>query len=107
MAAGDRIAVVAFLGMIGNLLELIELDGNGNVLGRMRSDKQRVQFYALTSDGAFYGGTNNLLLRFDVAKGATDEVQGPSKEYCLAGADGTNLVFRTKTRDGQLKTAVF
>ena len=107
MAAGDRIAVVAFSGMNGTLLELIEMDSNGNLLGRMRSDKQRVQFYALTSDGAFYGGTNNLLLRFDVAKGVTHEVQGPSKEYCLAGVDGVNLVFRTHTKDEQLKTAVF
>jgi hypothetical protein len=104
MAAGGKIAIVAFSGMIGNLLELIELDGNGNVLGRMRSDKQRVQFYALTSDGAFYGGTNNFLLRFDVAKGVTTEVQAPSKEFCLTGADGVNLVYRTHTKDDLLET---
>jgi hypothetical protein len=106
MAAGDKIAVVAFSGMNGALLELIELDNNGNVLGRMRSDKQRVQFYALTSDGAFYGGTNNLLLRFDVAKGATKEVKGPAKEFVLTGAEGKNLVFRTMNKEGHLTTTV-
>jgi hypothetical protein len=104
MAAGDRIAVVAFSGMIGNLLELIELDGSGNVLGRMRSDKQRVQFYALTDDGAFYGGTNGLLLRFDVAKGVTNTVQAPAREYCLTGADGVSLVYRTRNADDRLVT---
>jgi hypothetical protein len=68
MAAGEKIAVVAFSGVIGNLLELVELDGSGSVLGRMRSDKQRVDFYGLTDDGSFYGGTNGMLLRFDVRR---------------------------------------
>jgi hypothetical protein len=90
--------------MVGNLQELITLDATGNVTGRMRSDKQRVQFYALTDDGVLYGGTNANLLRFDVAKGATTEVESPAKKYCLTGADGTNLVFRTHTKDDQLTT---
>jgi hypothetical protein len=98
MAAGNKIATVAFSGMNGGLLELIELDNDGHVLGRMRSDKQRVQFYALTSDGAFYGGTNNLLLRFDVAKGATKEVQGPSKEFFLTGAEVQTWCSARRTR---------
>ena len=104
MAAGDRVAVVVFSGMNGTLRELVTLDGSGNLLGRMRSDKQRVQFYALTSDGVFYGGRNGILLRFDAAKGATSAVEAPARQYCLTGADGVNLVFRTHTKDGLLET---
>jgi hypothetical protein len=104
MTAGDKIAVVALSGMVGNLRELIELDDSGNVLGRMRSDKLPVMFYALTSDGGFYGGANTFLFRFNVAKGVTTTVQAPAKEYCLVGANGVNLVYRTRVKDGQPAT---
>ncbi len=104
MAKGSKVAIVAMSGMNSSLRELIELDDGGNVLGRMRSDKQPVLFYALTSDGGFYGGANTFLMRFDVAHGVTKTVQAQAREYCLIGADGLNLVYRTRTRDGQPET---
>src|SRR6185312_1476085 len=55
LAAGGRIAVVALSGMKGTEREVIELDSNGALLGRMRIDGDRSREFALTEDGNLYG----------------------------------------------------
>ena len=111
MAAGNRIAVVAFSGKVGNLLEVIELDTEGNVLGRMRSDNQARDF-ALTTDGHLYGWTivkdaGPTLYLFDVKAGTLTSVGSPQSVGWLMGADGENLVFRVIGEEGQTKAGWF
>jgi hypothetical protein len=103
MAAGNRIAVVAFSGNVGNLLELIQLDGDGNVLGRMRSDHEGGKTFALTADGNFYGrrsGRAAALVLFDVAAGTSKSVEAPQSAGWLMGADEENLVYRIAGEEG-------
>jgi hypothetical protein len=111
MAAGNRIAVVAFSGKVGNLLELIELDPDGNVLGRMRSDNQNGMNYALTTDGHFFGSghrsAESTLLFFDVAAGTLTSMDVPQSVGWLMGADGENLVYRIRGEEGQTKAGWF
>jgi hypothetical protein len=111
MAAGNRIGVVAFSGKVGNLLELIELDTDGNVLGRMRSDNQNGMNYALTTDGHFFGSrqerANSILLLFDVAAGTLTNLDVPQTYGWLMGADGENLVYRIRGEEGRTKAGWF
>jgi hypothetical protein len=109
MAAGNRIAVVAFSGKVGNLLELIELDTDGNVLGRMRSDNQNGMNYALTTDGHFFGFGHRSaeLLLFDVAAGTLTSMDVPPSVGSLMGGDGENLVYRIRGEEGQTKAGWF
>jgi len=103
MAAGNRIAVVTFSGNVGNLLELIQLDGDGNVLGRMRSDHEGNSTFALTTDGNFYGrrsGKAAALVLFDVAAGTSKTLDAPQAIGWLMGADGENLVYRIPGEEG-------
>ena len=104
MAAGEHVALVAYSGMVGTKRELITLDQSGKVLGRMRSDNEHEHFYALTSDGGLYSGGNGVLWKFDVVKGQKIAMEVPEKKYSLVGADGTNLVFQTHTKDDTLAT---
>jgi hypothetical protein len=112
MAAGNRIAVVAFSGNVGNRLELIELDGDGNVLGWMRSDNQNSINFALTTDGHLYGwyglgsAKSNLFL-FDVAAGTLTSMDAPQSVGWLMGADEESLVFRMRGEEGQTKAGWF
>jgi hypothetical protein len=104
MIAGDRIGIVASSGQIGSLREVIQLDLNGNVLGRMRFDYQPGPIlYAMTSTGGFFGGSNHSLLKFDPVKGTTLELSKPDTQYALIAADGPNLIYRTVTPDRHLK----
>jgi hypothetical protein len=112
MAAGNRIAVVAFSGKVGNLLELIELDTEENVIGRMRSDNQSSMNFALTTDGHLYGWTNvkgagSTLYLFDVKAGTLTSMGGPESLGWLMGADGEDLVFRVRGEEGQTKAGWF
>ncbi len=102
MAAGNRIALVAFSGNVGNLLELIELDGDGNVLARMRSDHEGGKTFALTTDGNFYGRRSKAadLVLFDVAAGTSKTFDAPQPTGWLMGADGENLVYRIPGEEG-------
>jgi hypothetical protein len=90
--------------------EVIELDLDGNVLGRMRLDDSRYHFYAFTSTGAFYAsptGPSVTMLQLDPVTGAKHEVDGPGRPWTLSGADGPNLLYRTVTPDGHLKIGWF
>jgi hypothetical protein len=113
MAAGNRIAVVAFSGNVGNLLELIELDGDGNVLGRMRADHlSGPMTFALTTDGHLYGRSHggdsrSTLALFDVAAGTSKNVDAPEKVGWLMGADQEALVYRIRSEEGTTKAGWF
>lgn len=112
MAAGNRIAVVAFSGTVGNLLEVIELDGDGNVLGRMRSDTQNSMNFALTTDEHIYGWTHvrdagPTLYLLDVKAGTLTSTGSPESVGWLMGADGEDLVFRVRGEEGQTKAGWF
>jgi hypothetical protein len=114
MAAENRIVVVAVSGQVSNLRELIELDGNGNVLGRMRSDHDNIMRFALTADGHVYGccavraahpeSTLSLTL-FDVTAGTSSSVDAPQPRSWLMGADGENLVYEVAGEEGWVKAA--
>jgi hypothetical protein len=113
MTAGNRIAVVAFSGNIGNLLELIQLDVDGNVLGRMRADHlPGPMTFALTTDGHLYGRSHggdakSTLVLFDVGAGTSKNVDAPQKVGWLMGADQENLVYRVPGADGTTKAGWF
>jgi hypothetical protein len=112
MAAGNRIAVVAFSGKVGNLLEVIELDGDGNVFGRMRSDNRNSMNFALTTNGHLYGWSNvkeagPTLYLFDVKAGTLASVGSPQSVGWLMGADGEDLVFRVRGEEEQTKAGWF
>jgi len=111
MVAGNRIAVVAFSGNAGNLLELIQLDGDGNVLGRMRADHLNGMSFALTGDGHLYGrskgGAARSILLFDVAAGTSKTLDAPQATGWLMGADGENLVYRIPGEEGLTESGWF
>jgi len=112
MAGGNRIAVVAVSGETGNLRELIELDGSGKVLGRMRVDGWSFTKFALTSDGRLYGWnqapmSSKGLVLFDPAAGTSRQAGTPPPHVTLLGADGENLAYRTRTPDGEVRTVWF
>ena len=90
--------------------ELIELDLNGNVLGRMRFDDPRNKFYAFTSAGVFYAGPmgpSATILQLDPVTGATWEVESAGRPWTLFGADGPYLLYRAVAPDGHLKIGWF
>jgi hypothetical protein len=112
MAAGNRIAIVAFSGTSGDLLELIQLDGDGNVLGRMRADHLTGPIgFALTTDGHLYarsgGGLAKSILLFDVAAGTSKNLDPPRNVDWLMGADQENLIFHIPGGEGQTKAGWF
>jgi hypothetical protein len=108
--AGDRIAVMAYSGNVGNERELIELDLDGKVLGRMRFDMPQYHWYAFTSTGGFYAGPmgpSPTILQLNPATNSTREVESPGRPWTLSGADGPNLLYRSVTQDSHLKIAWF
>ncbi len=109
VAAGNRVAVVAFSGISGDLLELIQLDEDGNVLGRMRADKNRAHGFALTADGHLYGwpGGGTPLVLFDVAAGTSKNLDAPKHAGWLMGADQENLVYTVRGEQGKTKAGWF
>jgi hypothetical protein len=112
MAAGNRIAIVAFSGTSGDLLELIQLDEDGNVLGRMRADHLTGPIgFALTTDGHLYarsgGGLAKSILLFDVVAGTSKNLDPPRNVDWLMGGDQENLVFHIPGGSGQTKAGWF
>jgi hypothetical protein len=99
MASGNEIAVAA-----GG--DLIHLDGDGKVLGRMRLDKSmKLQEFAFTSDGRFYGwGIHDGLVLFDLDAVTCKKVETPYP-YGFFGSDEATLVFYKDKGDGM--TTVF
>jgi len=111
MAAGNRIAVIAFSGRIGDLLELIQLDVDGNVIGRMRADHLHDVDFALTTDAHLYarsgGGAARSVLLFDVAAGTSKSLDAPPDTGWLMGADQETLVYCIRGEEGQTKAGWF
>ena len=99
MASGNEIAVAA-----GG--DLIHLDGDGKVLGRMRLDKSmKLREFAFTSDGRIYGwGINDGLVLFDLEAGTGKKMETPYP-YDFFGSDEATLVFYKDKGDGM--TTVF
>jgi len=60
-AAANRVAVVAYSGETGLFREIIELDGSGNILGRMRLDGGDRYVFAMTADGNLYTWDQTLM----------------------------------------------
>lgn len=106
-AAGDKIAVAVASGAVGTPLEFLLLDGQGNLLGRVPSPAGAAGGWGFTSDGTGYAGFRNKLWRFDVMQGSSREVDDPAPGYALAGANGKDLVFRSRTKEGHVKVALF
>jgi hypothetical protein len=73
MVSGKEIAIVAGA-------DLIHLDGEGNVLERMRLDylKVSVAEFAFTSDGKLFGWGRDGLVLFDLTAGSWKKVEYPS-----------------------------
>jgi hypothetical protein len=114
MAAENRIVVVAVSGNNSSFRELIELDGNGNVLGRMRSDHDGVMQFALTADGHLYGwgcgGAKtcvSTLMLFNIAASSWTSLDTLRPNFSLIGADGADLVYRIPGGDERVKAAWF
>jgi hypothetical protein len=114
MTAENRVVVVAVSGQNSSLRELIELDGNGNVLGRMRSDHDGVMQFAFTTDGHLYGWRCvretkcvPTLALFDVAAGSSKNLDTLQPFFSLLGADGEDLVYRIPGGDERVKAAWF
>ena len=91
--------------------DLIHIDGDGLVLGRMRLDDIPVhgfRDFAFTSDRRLYGcadkgGFQSSLILFDLQSGTTKETESPTP--CLLsffGSDEATLVFRKNKGDGMI-----
>lgn len=114
MTAENRVVVVAVSGQNSSLRELIELDGSGSVLGRMRLDHDGVMQFAFTTDGHLYGWRCvretkcvSTLALFDVAAGSSKNLDTLQPFFSLIGADGEDLVYRIPGGDERVKVAWF
>lgn len=94
----QRVGVDAASGNTGNQREWVELDLNGNLIGRWRLDPQSEVFpgVALTSDGQAYvqrhaARGSGQVFRLDRESSTWQAVTAPAGQ--LYGADGDQLVF--------------
>jgi hypothetical protein len=95
---GDRVGVEVISGNIGNQREWVELDLDGNLIGRWKLDPAN-QFpgVALTSDNQAYVHRLDRaakvwsVFRLNRVSSAWESVDAPNAD--LYGADGKNLVF--------------
>jgi hypothetical protein len=105
-AARDRLAIMAYSGQTGNLRELLELDLEGNLLGRMHFDDRRYPVYAFTESNEFYAGRmgpSATMVHLDPIGGTTEEVASPiAGRWTLLGVDGPNLVYWTPAIEGRI-----
>jgi hypothetical protein len=101
MASGNEIALA-----VGG--DLIHLDGDGNVLARMRLDNSKVSVveFAFTSDGKLYGWGKDGLVLFDLAAGSWKKMKTPS-HYGFFGGDEATLVYYKDEGDGMVTVAWF
>jgi hypothetical protein len=99
MASGNEIAVAA-----GG--DLIRLDGDGKVLGRMTLDRSKISVgeFAFTSDRKLYGWGKDGLVLFDLEAGTWKKMETPY-QYGFFGSDEATLVFYKDKGDGM--TTVF
>lgn len=93
----DRIGVLATSGGAGSQQEWIELDLQGNLLGRWRLDDSNFARVALTTDGRVYaqqgnGPSNARFFALNRSALAWRPVTPPTSDW-FYGADGDKLVF--------------
>jgi hypothetical protein len=94
----DHIGLVAFSGDLGAKQEWVEVDFNGNVLGRWRIDGQAFARVTPTSDGNVYATEldpktqKEIVVRLDRATSTWQPVATGAKGQ-LYGADGDQLIF--------------
>ncbi len=108
--ARNRIAVVAVSGETSHSLELIELDTDGHVFGRMQWQLHNVTNFAFTADGHFYSflqyGREGIDL-IDIPAGTVKNLKSPAPAVYLMGADGNDLVYRVRGEDGKTAAGWF
>jgi hypothetical protein len=106
--AHDRVGLWAYSGESGDQTEWVELDSNGNLLGRWRLD----QFYwdtriAFTTDGHLFVQNKDSktkahrLYTLDRASSTWQAVEAPPSGW-LEGADGDALVFSNFVVPGRM-----
>jgi hypothetical protein len=94
----DHIGLVAFSGDTGDKQEWVEVDLNGNVLGRWRIDGQQFARVTPTSDGNVYAWERDpktqkyIVVRLNRATSTWQPVATGAKGE-LYGADGEQLIF--------------
>ncbi len=94
----DHIGLVAFSGDSGNKQEWVEVDFDGNVLGRWRIDGKAFAGVTPTSDGNVYATKSDpktqkdIVVRLDRATSTWKPVATGTKAK-LYGADGDQLIF--------------
>jgi len=94
----DHIGLVAFSGETGNKQEWVEIDFDGNVLGRWRIDGSQFARVTPTSDGNVYATEldpktqKDIVVRLDRATKTWQPVAAGTKGQ-LYGADGDQLIF--------------
>jgi hypothetical protein len=102
---GDRVGILAYSGKTSAHSEWVELDLNGNVLLRSRTDDltSRVDLVAFTADDHVYlSGNRGEFYTLDHS--SNQWVPVPRQGDVLLGVDGTRLVYRQReTRPIQLQ----
>lgn len=95
----DLIGIVAYSGKTGVEQEWMEVDLNGNVLGRWRLDGMSFTAASITSDGQVYARRrdpktqrDDIVVRLDREKSNWQALSVSTKGY-FYGADGDQLVF--------------
>jgi hypothetical protein len=94
---GDRVGILAYSGKTGAHSEWVELDLNGNVLLRSRTDDltSRVDAVAFTADDHVYlSGNRGEFYTLDHSSNKWVSVQRQGE--VLLGVDGTRLVYRQR-----------
>jgi hypothetical protein len=100
----DRIGVLAFSGDSSSKQEWVELDLQGNLLGRWRFDDSNSAQVAMTADGHVYAEKNDAhpnarFFVLDRAAAAWKSIAPPSADR-FYGTDGDQLVFLDWWRNG-------
>jgi len=106
--AHDRVGLWAYSGDSGNQTEWVELDSNGNLLGRWRLDQFSWDTkIALTTDGHLFVQSRDSktkayrLYTLDRASATWQAVEAPPSGR-LEGADGNTLVFSDFVKPGPM-----
>jgi hypothetical protein len=94
---GDRVGILVYSGKTLAQSEWVEMDLNGNVLRRSRTDDltSQVDVVAFTADDHVYlSGNRGELYTLDDS--SSKWVSVPRQGDMLVGADGTRLVYRQR-----------
>jgi hypothetical protein len=110
LASQDRIIVVAVSGNTSETRELIELDQDGKLLGRMPWDKRGASNFALTADAHLYWygqRPEEGIDQIDVPASTSNKLAVPAHVGYLMGADQNNLVFQVRGGPGNTAAGWF